>query len=418
MTTTTNAIDAPLPISVGNGGTSSTTLNGAISQLFPPQGVCKNMIIGGDFNTNPWAGGVRFTNVTTGRFLADRWQMNIAGASSLGRVYYKNHEGFGGLQPTTPSGWGEETASFVFKNSTAVPSLTNNTVLYLKTNIEGIRWAQFAQVPLVLSFWVYAAHTGTYSGILGNLDGGAGGRQLSFEYTVNVANTWQYVSINIPPSPASGTWFYDYDTIGLTVSFCLAVGTGLYKFGPILEWNNNLGFGTPSQTNALQSIADPAWKIAYIQIERGTSPTNFQKRTAEHERYLCQRFRQSTSYGQFNLFPIAQANVFTNMVGGSTAVIQQGGVPNAFLYIPYKTQMTRLPNPVTQLIFTDDNAVQGHVLSYPLAGTAVASKAALATTLPDGNLFNFLYSQNGFIVYVPNSTDTYMQLNYIVQTGF
>lgn len=415
MTTTTNIIGAPLPISVANGGTSSTTLNGAIAQLFPPQGVCKNMIIGGDFNTNPWSAGTSFSIPNSGTFTADRWMW--VGTQLINVSIYKNAEGFGGLQPSAPSGWSEQTASLVVRNF-ANETMGDNDAYYIQTNIEGIRWAQFAQVPLVLSFWVYAANTGIYSGVLANLDGGVGGRQCSFEYTINVANTWQYVSINIPPSPANGTWIYDYDTTGVTVSFCLGLGNNLFKLGPTLEWNNYLGYGTPNQVNALSSINNPAWKIAYIQIERGTSPTNFQKRTADHERYLCQRFRQSTSYGQFVSFPISNVSVFTNMVGGSTAVVGQTGVFNAFLYVPYKTQMTRVPNPVAQLNFVDDNATTGHVLSYPAAGTAVVSKAALATVPPNTGGGNILYSHNGFILQVTNVTDTYMQCNYIVQTGF
>lgn len=57
----------------------------ARAQTFAPAANPRNMLIGGDFSTNPWQRGVNFTGVTTPRYTADRWFVyGIGGQTASG----------------------------------------------------------------------------------------------------------------------------------------------------------------------------------------------------------------------------------------------------------------------------------------------------------------------------------------------
>jgi hypothetical protein len=63
------------------------------------------------------------------------------------------------------------------------------------TNIRGLDYGLSTAKTVTVSFWVRSSVTGNYSFALTNA---AGSRGFPAQYTINVANTWEFKTITIP----------------------------------------------------------------------------------------------------------------------------------------------------------------------------------------------------------------------------
>lgn len=138
----------------------------------------------------------------------------------------------------------------------------------LSNNVIGYDFLSIAQVPFTLSFWVKAAKTGTHCVAFRN---SGSDRSYVAEYTVSVANTWEFKAINVSASPSAGTWNYA-DGIGLKVSWVLFAGTTFHTTAN--AWNTGNFLATSAQVNELDNMANNFF-ITLAQINPGTltSPT-------------------------------------------------------------------------------------------------------------------------------------------------
>ena len=213
-----------------------------------------------------------------------------------------------------------------------------------------------------LSFRVKANKTGTYSiGLLAN----GSDRSFVSEYTIDVADTWEYKSIPIDFTSAfdSGTW--DFTTgRGLQMYFVLAAGSD-HRTTSLDVWKND---GLFASTN--QADEDVEMKFSQIMLNEGSAPQEF-KRAGENisgEFSLCQRYYQkhrfngtadgvgfiffqsnTTGYGTLHLIqemrvtPTASVTSATNwhiMTNG-------GGAQPISLFNPYNTNKERINFAIT-----------------------------------------------------------------------
>jgi hypothetical protein len=267
------------------GGTFRRNSSG-FSAIFPKTFTRRNMIIGGDFSTNPWQRGTTFAAIGAAAYCADRFQRTGAG--------------------------GTATASQATDAPTVAQAgkLTNHSLKILCTSgaaigadrfgivqkIEGYNFLNIAQRTFTISFWVRSNKTGIYSVGLYNtgLD-----RWYVSEYTISVADTWEKKTIVVSASPSAGTWNYT-NGIGLYVEFVLAAG--VLTTSTLNSWESStFKLASTNQVN-LMSTTNQYWELALLQIEEGAAASPFEVLSVQETLNLCHRYYASVSPGANSVF--------------------------------------------------------------------------------------------------------------------
>ena len=246
----------------------------------------RNIIINGDMSIAQR--GTSTTGITgSGYYTVDRWKTSI---SSLGTWTQTQ-------STDVPTGQG-------FANSTkldcttadASPSADN--VLFFQQAIEGknLQYLKFGTSnaqQLTLSFWVKTNKTGTYICEIINIDSST---SVSKSYTINSANTWEKKTINIPANTSNG---FDNDNAdSLRVYFWLGAGTQ-YTSGTLnTSWNS---FTSANRAAGQVNLADSTsneWYITGVQLEAGTTASDFEFLPFDVQLDRCLRYYQkSYAYG-------------------------------------------------------------------------------------------------------------------------
>ena len=156
------------------------------------------------------------------------------------------------------------------------------------------------------SFWVRSSIAGTHGGAFYNNDGS---RSYPYTYTISSANTWEYKTITIP-GDTSGTWNITNGG-GLTMAF--SMGAGPTVSGTAGSWASAF---YSSATGAVSPVATSGATlfITGLQIEKGSTATQFDYRSFGAELQLCQRYFCKT-------FPYATAPAQNIDTAGSIGFI-------------------------------------------------------------------------------------------------
>jgi len=148
-------------------------------------------------------------------------------------------------------------------------------------NTADLAWGTANAKTVTLSFQVYSSLTGTFAGFLQN---SSTGRNYGFTYTISSANTWTPISVTIP-GDTTGTWLTN-NGVGVQVNFSIGVGSS--QLIP-LGWSATAGFGVSGQVQVV-STSGATWYVTGVQLEVGTTATNFDFRSYGTELQLCQRY--------------------------------------------------------------------------------------------------------------------------------
>jgi len=243
----------------------------------------RNIIIGGDFTTNPWQRGTSFTGVAAA-FTADRWSY-VASSDAVVNVTKT-------ADAPTVAQAGIYTAHCLHLDvTTADASIGATQYAFFNQYVEGlnIAFAGFGQSGnryLNLSFWVKATKTGIYSVSFRN---SGDSRAYIAEYTVNASDTWEEKSIVIPVD-TSGTWLYT-NGIGLAVSFIIALGSSIATTAG--SWVTGAYYGSSNQVNALDSVNNN-FKLALIRLTYGRNKQPFEVLPQEKVLEQCQRYYEKS----------------------------------------------------------------------------------------------------------------------------
>lgn len=238
----------------------------------------RNAIINGAFNV--WQRGTSFSSITSAAFFADRWFYEKSGAMV--------HDVSRSTDVPTVAQAGQ-----LFNYSALVDCTTVDAAIaatdycFIEQRVEGFNYLPLAQRQCILSFWVKATKTGIYCASISN-----SGQNRSYvgEYTVNVADTWEFKTVVITASPSAGTW--DYATgIGIRVRFVLACGSTFQTTAN--AWAGGQYFATANQVNACDNTANN-FRITGVQLEACDS-TEQDYTPFEHVPYgvelaRCQRY--------------------------------------------------------------------------------------------------------------------------------
>lgn len=224
--------------------------------------------------------------------------------------------------------------SLKITTTTADASIGSSQINLIRQSIEGLNvsdlaWGTASAKTITLSFWVKSSLTGQFGGSLTN---SAGNRSRTYTYTINAANTWEYKTITIP-GDTSGTWL---TTNGVGIRCDWNLGTGSTYLAAPGSWNASNLVGATGDT-AVISTLNATWQITGVQLEKGSSATDFEYRQYGQELALCQRYYQKS-------FPQGTAVAQNNSVdSGAVRFTATGGGYGTYLNIRLPVTMRAQP---------------------------------------------------------------------------
>ena len=234
----------------------------------------RNMIINGGMMINQRYGDAADTP-SDGEYTMDRWQAWMSTGSKFSVQRSDDHP--------------DDFAKSLLVTSLSAATVTANHEHGITTKIEAQNMSQLAfgtssAKSATLSFFVKCSLTGTFGGLVANA---ALNMSYVFSYTVNSANTWERKTITIPPT-TSGS-FASGSSNGLQVHFEFGVGSNRTA---AVGWQTNTSVrGVNSQVNLIATNA-ATWRMTGLQLEVGTTATEFEHRSFGDELLKCQRYYQ------------------------------------------------------------------------------------------------------------------------------
>jgi hypothetical protein len=254
----------------------------------------KNAIINGSMDV--WQRGTSFSSVANGQYTADRWAYTKVGAM----VHTMRQ-----ISPTLTVAAAGRKYSYGLQVDcdTADASMASTDLCGVYQPIEGYNAAPLVGGEITLSFWVAATKTGTYCVSLRN---SAQDRSCVMEYTVNVADTWEFKTVTFPaPDTTGGTW--DFTTgVGLYLTFTLARGSAGHTTAG--SWQTGNYDATSNQVNACDSTSNN-FNLAGVQLESGSEATEFEHTAIHDVRQACARYYQTGGGDVYIAGPVSAASM-------------------------------------------------------------------------------------------------------------
>jgi hypothetical protein len=241
----------------------------------------RNIIINGDMSIAQRSTSV--ASITTGGYkTVDRFPLNL----DLGTWTQSQ-------STDVPTGQGFA-KSFKMDCTTANASPSAAILAAVRTKIEGqnlqyLKKGTANAESTTLSFWVKSNKTGTYIAELVDNDNS---RQISASYTVDVTDTWEKKTITFP-GDTSGAFGND-NGASLELHFWLGGGSD-YTSGTLsTSWSSitqaNRAVG---QVNLADDTANE-WYITGVQLEAGTTASDFEFLPYDVNLTRCQRYFYQT----------------------------------------------------------------------------------------------------------------------------
>lgn len=269
-----------------------------------PVGKRRNLVINGDFRINQrdvtsrtYQGGS-----PNGLFTADRWKTDWSlNSNATVEIVDDGPDGF-------------EKSWKATLNTVGTDDFTTNSEYFTLAhriealNCTGLKYGSNSAQKCVVSFWVKANHTATYSaGFRANLTGGTHGNHQSF--TIDQANVWEYKTLVF-----NGNTNYNFSSggYGLELHIALAMGGNLDDPTDDGNWDagNYIGLHSGVTMDNFTLTAGNTIQFTGVQVE--VSPTGeatpFEHYNYADELQLCQRYFQTvdirTSGGAHYLGPV------------------------------------------------------------------------------------------------------------------
>ena len=238
----------------------------------------RNRIINGDMQIDQRNAGSSqsYTSAPARTYCVDRFT-----------IFYTANSKF-----TTQQNAGSVTPPVGFSKYLGITSSSSYSVLssdsfLLGQPIEGqsiadLAWGTASAVSVTLSFWVRSSLTGTFGGSINNSDVS---RSYPFTYTISSSNTWERKTITIS-GDTTGTWLTN-DGVGLFL--WIGLGVGSTASGTAGSW---AGADYRSATGAVSVVgtSGATFYITGVQLEAGSTATDFERRPIGTELALCQRY--------------------------------------------------------------------------------------------------------------------------------
>ena len=233
----------------------------------------RNIIINGDMSIAQR--GTSFTSLAgVSQYNLDRWETI---GVNVGSGRYQINQ-----STDTPTGF---TYSQKISCTTAEASQDVNNQLYLEQQIEGLNSSYlnyYVASPdtVTLSFWVKSNLTGSYSVALKLSDNGSAinsgsTRIYPTTYSISSANTWEKKTVTITLDSATTETKVVNNGFAVATQFWLGAGTS--RDGETTNaWKNNANAAATSDNLNLLGSTSNEWYITGIQLEAGTTASDFE----------------------------------------------------------------------------------------------------------------------------------------------
>ena len=310
-------------------GTNGITFNDGSTQNTRAPSAFKNRIINGDMRIDQRNAGAAVSwAANTNGYTLDRWKLTQNGtvASTVQR------------STVVPAGQGftNSLLTTITAAETAV-STGNKTAGYYYMlegyNVSDFGWGTASAQPITISFWVRSSVVGTYSFSVMNT---SFARSYNSSYTISAANTWEKKIFTVPGD--TGATAMD-TTHGIALSLVFDFGfSPMYESSTANAWQGSSSYALAGCTK-LSSTVGATFYLTGVQLEAGSTATEFERRPIGTELALCQRYYDK-SYSM-NVAPgTATANGMLNAISEdwSGAWYSGGGS------IRFTTEMRISPN--------------------------------------------------------------------------
>ncbi len=242
----------------------------------------RNIIINGDMSLAQRGTSVTGLQNSGGIYLIDRFSYRRDGTWSSAQ--------FTMTQSTdVPTGQGFAT-SLKMDCTTAESSPPSNVYASINQKFEGqnlqyLKKGTSSAESTTLSFWVKSNKTGTY---IAEIDDDTNSRNINKSYTISSANTWEKKTITFA-GDTSGT-LNNTNAESLNVNFFLGAGSNFTSGTLATSWesttNANRAVG---QVNLADSTSNE-WYITGVQLEAGTSASDFEFLPVDVNLNRCLRY--------------------------------------------------------------------------------------------------------------------------------
>ena len=179
--------------------------------------------------------------------------------------------------------------------TTADGSPASGDLLQLRTAFEGqnlqyLNFGTSSAKSLTLSFWVKSNKTGTYTMVFFHRDAS---KMFSKSYTISSANTWEKKTITVIGNTANGI---DNDNArSFDVWFNLGAGSNFTSGSLSSSWEADADANyAVGQVNLADSTSNE-WYITGVQLEAGTTASDFEFLPVDVNLLRCQRYYFKTT---------------------------------------------------------------------------------------------------------------------------
>ena len=309
-----------------------------------------NRVINGGMVVDQRNAGASVSLSGAGQYIVDRMKCRLdASSSSTGQQVADAPVGFNSsIKLTIGTG--------------AAPS--SSQLGWLSQSIEGFNtadlgWGTSSAKTATLSFWVKSSVTGTFSGVVRN----GGTSAYAFGYTVSSANTWERKAVTIIGDTAN-TWGTD-NGLGIGVFFDLGTGTTFQTAAGV--WSSGNYFSASGST-ALCATSGATFYVTGVQLEKGSTATDFEYVDYGRQLQQCQRYCFSLAGNSGNIVGL-----------GFTGTTVSGTIGVAF-----PVEMRVLPTLVSSLININDSQALYTGTSVSLAYSGALKFNALFVAISGG----------------------------------
>jgi hypothetical protein len=237
----------------------------------------ENLVINGGMDF--WQRGTTFTSLAAFNYCADRFKYNKSGTGAVHDVY----------QDTDVPDDAISKYSLAVEVTTADGTMDAADFINIAHGIEGYNLRKVWGTYGCLSFWVSSPKTGVHTVTFTN----STDRSYIAEYEVDVADTWQYITVPVNFMDLTGTWDLD-NGLGVWIVWVLGGGAN-FQDSTSEEWLTNTNFVATSQVNTADQIGN-TFKICDVMFTPGSVPSRFVRagRDFAGELKKCQRFYEKS----------------------------------------------------------------------------------------------------------------------------
>jgi len=235
----------------------------------------RNIIINGDMSIAQ-----RGTSSTSTGYVADRFNFRVSNTDQFAYTHSQS--------TTVPTGQGFA-SSWKLDVTTAETTLDSDEEVALQTRLEArllqsLKFGTSSAETLTLSFWVRSNKTGTYGIYLRQHDAG---KNYVASYTISSADTWEKKSISISGNTADT--IANDNGIGFWINWTLAAGSSL-DGATMDSWHTAATEIAPTGQVDITDSTSNEWYITGVQLEVGTSASDFEFLPTDVNLKRCQRY--------------------------------------------------------------------------------------------------------------------------------